>query len=174
MEKLDKLLLHIYRNTKFLYQEFKVDQRYTAIGYAQSQQELFNMFGALASLGYLQLRSQTHPPDYMLTLSGIEKAEELLVETVKSDQCFVAMWFDEKILEIYEKYITRAIVDTGYKSLIILDKEHNNDICDEIIAEIRRSRFLVADFTGQRGGVYFEAGFAYGLGIPVIWTCQDS
>ena len=32
----------------------------------------------------------------------------------------------------------------------------------------------MADFTGQRGGVYFEAGFAMGLGIPVIWTCRDT
>ena len=52
-------------------------------------------------------------------------------------------------------------------------KEHNQKICDAIIAEIRRSRFLVADFTGHRGGVYFEAGYALGLGIPVIWTCRE-
>ena len=32
---------------------------------------------------------------------------------------------------------------------------------------------LVADFTGQRAGVYFEAGFALGLGLPVIWTCNE-
>ncbi|HUN96136.1 MAG TPA: hypothetical protein VMU69_07850 [Bradyrhizobium sp.] len=63
-------------------------------------------------------------------------------------------------------------------------KEHGNKIDDEIIAEIRRSRFIVADFTcaliGKskfreavaRGGVYYEAGFAQGLGIPVIWTCR--
>jgi nucleoside 2-deoxyribosyltransferase len=30
----------------------------------------------------------------------------------------------------------------------------------------------VADFTGHRGGVYYEAGFALGLGRPVIWTCH--
>ena len=50
-------------------------------------------------------------------------------------------------------------------------------IDDEIVAEIRRSRFLIADFThgkaGARGGVYFEAGFALGLGIPVIHTCRE-
>jgi nucleoside 2-deoxyribosyltransferase len=49
---------------------------------------------------------------------------------------------------------------------------------DEIIAEIRRSRFLVADFTCEpekvRGGVYFETGFAMGLNIPIIWTCKDT
>ena len=51
-----------------------------------------------------------------------------------------------------------------------------NKIDDEIIAEIRRSRFLVADFThgedGARGGVYYEAGFAYGLDLPVIYSCR--
>jgi nucleoside 2-deoxyribosyltransferase len=31
------------------------------------------------------------------------------------------------------------------------------------------SRFLIADFTEQRPGVYFEAGFAIGLGLPVFW-----
>ena len=53
--------------------------------------------------------------------------------------------------------------------------ENTNKIDDEIIAEIRRSKFLVADFTCEpgkvRGGVYFEAGFAMALPIPVIWTC---
>ncbi|MCW5608337.1 MAG: hypothetical protein KIT26_09815 [Nitrosomonas sp.] len=55
-------------------------------------------------------------------------------------------------------------------------KNHNNKIDDEIIAEIKRSRFVVADFTqgdsGARGGVYYEAGFAHGLNMPVIFTCR--
>ena len=29
---------------------------------------------------------------------------------------------------------------------------------------------MVADFTGHRGGVHFEAGFAMGLGILVVFT----
>ena len=32
---------------------------------------------------------------------------------------------------------------------------------------------MVADLTGYRGGVYWEAGFAEGLGIPVIYTCHE-
>jgi hypothetical protein len=52
-----------------------------------------------------------------------------------------------------------------------------NKIDDEIVAEIRRSRFIVADFTSEidkpRGGVYFEARFAFGLNKPVIWTCRE-
>ena len=49
---------------------------------------------------------------------------------------------------------------------------HNENIIFKIIAEIRSSQFLVADFTGQNRGVYLEAGFAMGLGRPVIWTCR--
>ena len=36
----------------------------------------------------------------------------------------------------------------------------------------RPSAFLVADFTGHRQNVYFETGFAAGLGLQVIWTCR--
>jgi nucleoside 2-deoxyribosyltransferase len=69
--------------------------------------------------------------------------------------------------------IEKAIQISGYEALRIDRKEHNNKIDDEIVAGIRRSKFLVADFTGHRGGVYFEAGFASGLGIPVIWLCRE-
>ena len=50
--------------------------------------------------------------------------------------------------------------------------EHINKIRDEIISQITRSKFLIADFTGHRGGVYFEAGLAMGLRRSVrtnIW-----
>ena len=98
---------------------------------------------------------------------------------IDSSQAFVAMWFDDSMAECYENGIEPGIRDAGYKPIRIDRKEHINKIDDEIIAEIRRSRFVVADFTqgpdGARGGVYYEAGFAHGLKLPVIFTCrQDS
>ena len=99
--------------------------------------------------------------------------------SIDSSQAFVAMWFDDSMAACYENGIEPGIRDAGYEPLRIDRKEHVNKIDDEIIAEIRRSRFLVADFTqgpdGARGGVYYEAGFAHGLDLPVIFTCrQDS
>jgi hypothetical protein len=32
---------------------------------------------------------------------------------------------------------------------------------------------MVADFTLQRGGVYFESGMMHGLGRNVIWMCHE-
>jgi nucleoside 2-deoxyribosyltransferase len=44
---------------------------------------------------------------------------------------------------------------------------------DKILGDIRMAPFVVADFTGHRNGVYLEAGFARGLGLPVIHTCRS-
>ena len=95
---------------------------------------------------------------------------------VDSAQAFVAMWFDPQMDEAYDKGIKPGIEDAGYKPLVINRKLDVYKIDDEIIAEIRKSRFIVADFTqgddGARGGVYFEAGFALGLDLRVIYTCR--
>jgi nucleoside 2-deoxyribosyltransferase len=96
----------------------------------------------------------------------------------ETSQGFVAMWFNPKTEAAYLNGIAPALMQTGYKAMRIDKKDHNNKIDDEIVGEIRQSRFLVADFTCEpksvRGGVYFEAGFALGLGIPVIWTCNKN
>ena len=40
--------------------------------------------------------------------------------------------------------------------------------------EIRNSRMMIADLTDQNRGAYWEAGFAEGLGKPVIYTCEET
>jgi hypothetical protein len=99
-------------------------------------------------------------------------SDELAGRRAASSQAFVAMWFTEEMQDVFRDAIEPAIRDAGYAPMMIADKEHSNKIDDEIISEIRRSAFLIADFTGHRGGVYFEAGFALGLGLTVIWLCR--
>jgi hypothetical protein len=87
---------------------------------------------------------------------------------------FIAMWFDKSMNAARLDGLEPAISGAGYTPIVVSGVEHINKIDDEIVAQIRKSKFLVADFTGHRGGVYFEAGFAMGLGLPVFWTCQQS
>lgn len=110
----------------------------------------------------------------IITPRGWNRVAELERGTYSNyKQAFVAMWFDKTMNEAWEKGFKPVIEeDSNIKAVRVDLKEHNEKICDVIIAEIRKSRFLIADFTGNRGGVYFEAGFAKGLGIPVIFTCQ--
>src|ERR1017187_8742173 len=73
-------------------------------------------------------------------------------------RCFVAMWFADEMDEAFELGISRAVTDCGFPAPTRIDrKEHNNQITDEIMAAIRDAEFVVADFSGNRGGVYYEA-----------------
>jgi nucleoside 2-deoxyribosyltransferase len=125
--------------------------------------------GAFSLSGFVSIRP---------TARGWSEFEKLTRTSKDSSQAFVAMWFNGQTNDAYFNGIAPALGATGYKPMRIDKKDHNNKIDDEIIAEIRRSRFVVADFTCEpekvRGGVYFEAGFALGLGIPVIWTCKET
>ena len=86
---------------------------------------------------------------------------------------FVAMAFRSELDDAYTNGILRAVDDCGFRA-IRTDKEHFSEkICDRIVVEIRRAQFVIADFTYQRGGVYFEAGYALALGRPVIWSCRE-
>ena len=107
-----------------------------------------------------------------LTPAGCLAAEKLTQARSASVQGFVAMWFDPSMNDAYTLGFDRGIRQAGYRPLRIDNKEHAGPISDAILAEIRRSRFVVADYTGTNNGVYFEVGFAIGLGIPVIPTCR--
>lgn len=173
MEKLDKLLLYLYKKSEYLYQEIIIDESEPAIAYAKNQFEYSKMITALESMGFIKTTNQFKPFQYIVTVSGIQRAESLDREGLHNDQVFVAMWFSDYMLDVFNDYISKGIEDAGYKPLIIPMKEHNDNITDQIIAEIRKSKFVVADFSGNRGGVYFEAGFAFGLNKKVIWTCNE-
>ena len=105
--------------------------------------------------------------------AGWARLSELRDRPTTSRIGFVAMWFDSGMHGVRDNGIIPAIRDAGYEPKLINQHDHVNRIDDEIISLIRQSKFIVADFTGSRGGVYFEAGFALGLGLPVIWTCTQ-
>jgi hypothetical protein len=108
-----------------------------------------------------------------LSIRGILRVEALGIGSSNSAQGFVAMSFDKSMDDSWLNGFDPAIRAAGFSPLRIDNKDYVGGITDEMIAEIRRSRFLVADYTGQRNGVYFEAGFALGLGLIVIPTCRE-
>jgi hypothetical protein len=131
-------------------------------------EEISFLASALREREYLEKTT-----DYIrLTLKGWERLEEIQKAGRQSNRAFVAMWFDPSMNTLYDDAINPAILKAGYDPLRIDRHEHVNRIDDEIIGQIRRSRFMVADFTGQRPGVYFEAGLMHGLGRNVIWLCD--
>jgi hypothetical protein len=146
------------------------DQDYP-MAYCKSSEEWNNLLIALVKLGYLEkLNEQPSNRNYTLTVDGwrwlAPKPDQL------SNEVFVAMNFDPSFQGV-RSAILNAIQSASYQPVIIDEKIYTGGIMDRILAQIRRCRFAVADYTGNRGGVYYEAGFAFGLGKTVISTCKQ-
>ena len=155
------------------------------IGYAKSHLELKEIFANLIDLGFVKIipsdvrmeqddgSFKVESEYYCLTAKGLERAEELLSPNSESKNVFIAMKFTNDSAEAKKvRAIKRACNEYGYHAALIKEKEHNDDITDKIISEIKSSRFVIADFTDNNLGVYYEAGFAKGIGLPVIKTCN--
>lgn len=197
LEKIDVVLLDINKNTKCFgdninfvklekidYKEPRINQPKTCLDYyCKDEQELENILNELQRLDYIRKESKENNWDISITSKGLQYAKSLST-TSSSEQVFVAMWFDNETKDLWNK-IKQSIegnpnedknssnYGANYKALRIDEKEHTNFIPSEIISEIKRSKFMIADLTGYRGGVYYEAGYAEGLGIPVILTCNN-
>lgn len=91
----------------------------------------------------------------------------------KSNSVFIAMSFGENMYDA-RKVIQNIVEKCGYNPIIIDMKEHNNQIVPEIFLEIKRSKFVIADLTEQKNGVYYEAGYAKALEKEIIYSCKSS
>ena len=159
---------------------------YNLIAFSESTnyRELTFLLEYLEQRGWIKIRNENQTRSCMLTVEGYTRLAKIQESNKESCSGFMAMWFDDTMDQVWEKGFKPGIEKAGYESMRISDKHHNNNIVDEIIAEIRRSRFVVADLTyntdkdtdedkkGVRGSVYYEAGFARGHNIPVIFTCR--
>ena len=108
----------------------------------------------------------------ILTSRSWEIIENLQQTAIDSKRVFVAMWFDKSMDDYYKDGIKKAIEEAGYVPVRIDLKDFNEKICDEIIVEIKRAKFMIADCSEYRTAVFFEAGFAKGLGREVIFTVR--
>ena len=78
------------------------------------------------------------------------------------------------IYKVYRDYFKKEVKKTGFNLFRIDEKPKTGSIDDRLRVEIRTSKFLIAELTDGNPGAYWEAGFAEGLGKPVIYTCERS
>lgn len=107
-----------------------------------------------------------------ITPQGWSFIDELTRGSLDSHIAFIAMQFDDDLKDYSEKWVEAAIFEAGYEPKRVDSEPHTNLIDNEIIAMLRRCRFVVADLTRSNLGVYYEAGFGHGLGRRVIFLCE--
>ena len=173
-ERANRLLLEALQQQDQLGDRVNIsDPRIIAATYSQDASEVELLARLLSEKGLMNSDSPLlDDDDYEILPRGYAAADELARRVPQTGKGFVAMWFNEEMKPVYDNGFQVGITNAGYDPIRVDRVEHTNRIDDEMIAQIRTASFIVADFTGHRGGVYFEAGFALGLELPVIWTCR--
>lgn len=176
LEPMDYILGAFATQLHSIAQHLQIDPRTQFLAYRTESEEELNKVVMFMRDELKLVRNASGMPGWSLdpTAEGWQRIAALRIAPLRRDTVFVAMWFTPDMETAWTDGIRPALKeDCHYGEPIRIDRTHfEGKIDDEILANIRRSGLLVADFSGGRGGVYFEAGFAMGLGIPVVWTCR--
>jgi len=171
IDVLDSVLLHIAGKVVDFAVPEPIKQDDYPLFVLKSIDEFVAVIRMIEELGWVR-RDFGNDWNPALTAKGWQHVSDLRDKKPLTRQAFVAMSFAPDLKPAYTDGIRPALRETGYSPMRIDELQHNDKIDDKIVAELRRSGLLIADFTGHRGGVYFEAGYGLGRGIPVIWSCR--
>jgi hypothetical protein len=115
------------------------------------------------------------PQEVYLTFPGWRRYEALRAGAPSGRVAFMAMKFGEPDLDAFlSDHLRPAVKATGFELRRLDDTPKAGLIDDRLRVEIQACRFLIADLTHANNGAYWEAGYAEGLGKPVIYTCKRS
>ncbi len=185
-EKLDNLFITLFQKQKFegeridIYKEMFKPMMYYKHYFRTKDECNFYM----KSLDYSGLISGTfnNPANgdnetimkYQITYKGLTYYNDITEKGLLSKNCFIAMSFSDKLSEL-RTTLKDAIRETGYNPILIDEIFYASTLTinDAIIAELKKCKFCVADFTEQKDGVYFESGFAAGQNKQVIYCCRE-
>jgi hypothetical protein len=125
----------------------------------------------------IERRAMNDPPIALsvgLTLEGWEFYEQERTGQLAGRFGFIAMKFGDGILDPFVQDIVKPVIKSqiGYELIDLRDVSRAGVIDNIMRAQIRDSAFVLVDLTHDNSGAYWEAGYAEGLGKPVIYICE--
>jgi len=86
----------------------------------------------------------------------------------------VLMAFSEEYKDIYEVGIKPACKDAGATCERVDEQIFSENILEHTYSQIKRADVVIAEMTGRNANVFYETGYAHGLGKQVILLTQDA
>ena len=174
MERLDNVILRMAKIEPGTATDLLPLELRATIGTESDEGALWALRQARA-LDYLE-GDESHLGKFKATLTakGWQRHAELMRDGAASRHAFMAMKFNDPDLDrVYWEHFKPAVEATGFE-LRRTDEGHKTAglIDNRMRVEIRTSRFLLCDLSHGNAGAYWEAGFAEGLGRPVLFTCR--
>ena len=123
---------------------------------------------------FLRGMSISPPFKVNLTLDGWERYESEKRGQFSGNDGFLAMDFNDDSLDRFVKDVLKPVVKEKIGcNLVDMRDVPKAGIIDNIMrVQIRDAKFVIADLTHDNHGAYWEAGYAEGLGKPVIYICE--
>jgi nucleoside 2-deoxyribosyltransferase len=134
------------------------------------------LFGMFEKRGWFRTAvGNANQLQVQLTPEGWEQYAELSQKREEGRNAFMAMKFGDADLDfMVEDCFKPAVLRTGFTLKKLNDEQPAGLIDNQIRAALLSSRFVIADLSHANLGAYWEAGYAEGLGRPVIYTCEKS
>lgn len=111
---------------------------------------------------------------FQLKMAGWRSYETLRKTVATGHLAFMAMKFNESVIAgVLDTCFKPAALRAGFTLRALNELQPAGLIDNQIRAAIRSARFVIADLSDDNNGAYFEAGFAEGIGSPVIYTCES-
>jgi hypothetical protein len=133
----------------------------------------------LVSAGYLDAidcGDMDSPDEIMeidLTLSGWAEFEKERRGQTAGGYGFIALKFNDPVLDPFVIDVVKPAVSAlGFELVDMRDAAEAGIIDNVMRARIRDASFVLVDLTHANEGAYWEAGYAEGLGKPVLYLCK--
>lgn len=113
---------------------------------------------------------------YDLSMSGWRIYEMEDAGQVSGRYGFLALKFGDLDLDPLCKEVIRPTIKArlGYDVVDMRDVSRAGLIDNIMREQIRDAAFIIADLTHDNAGAYWEAGYAEGLGKPVVYICEKA
>lgn len=152
-----------------------VDELVAILEYLCEEKQLSGKILNGFSPGYTPEEEAPFNDDFCFTMNGWKQIQ-IEKEKTNTNKVFIATSFNwpednSTRLEIIEA-IKSACKRLGWEADVV-SQSHTDYITDKIMSEIRSSKFVVAELTYHNRGVYFESGYARGLGKNVFHIVKD-
>lgn len=128
----------------------------------------------LATVLFLpEVGGPVHIQDLSLTLAGWEKYEAERKGELSGSYGFIALKFGDETLDpLIRDHVKPALASIGYDAVDLRDVSKAGIIDNLLRIQIRDAAFVLVDLTHENAGAYWEAGYAEGLGKPVLYICE--
>lgn len=180
-QQVDMLILHLAEVMRPGSAHTLLARRMRAVVGAVTLEETRWVMEEAKRLGLIEGRFPEHWTDWTgtfleearLTLDGWAHAGALRRQGAGSRYAFMAMRFSEEMFTVYRDHMAPAVARADFELRTTADgHKPAGNIDNRMRVEIRTSRFVVCDLSDGNQGAYWEAGFAEGIGRPVIYTCR--